>query len=115
MKSQEIRKEVNLVEDVTRIVETIHGQPYYSNKQLAKAFSVSKGTVCRRKKGIEKERKRYGNYAIISSGTNLYAYIDYDKYYKDLEDPIMRKHVPDYDPMQVAEACGYGKRVRMLK
>ena len=95
------------MEDVTRIVETIHGQPYYSNKQLAKAFSVSEG--------IEKERKRYGNYAIISSGTNLYAYIDYDKYYKNLEDPIMRKYVPDYDPMQVAEACGYGKRVRMLK
>ena len=77
------------MEDITRIVETIHGQPYYSNKQLAKAFSVSEGTVCRRKKGIEKERKRYGNYAI--------------------------KHVPNYDPMQVAEACGYGKRVRMLK
>lgn len=103
------------MEDETRIVETIHGQPYYSNKQLAKAFSVSEGTVCRRKKGIEKETKRYGNYAIISSGTNLYAYIDYDRYHKDLEDPIMRKHVPNYDPMQVAEACGYGKRVRMLK
>ena len=43
------------MEDITRIVETIHGQPYYSNKQLAKAFSVSEGTVCRRKKGIEKE------------------------------------------------------------
>lgn len=103
------------MEDVTRIIETIHGQPYYSNKQLAETFDVSEGTVWRRKKGIEKERKRYGDYAVISSGTNLYAYIDYDKYYKDLEDPVMRKHVPAYDPMQVAEACGYGKRVRMLK
>lgn len=97
------------------LLEIVHGQMYYSNKQLAEAFGVSLGTVHRRKVGIEKEQKRYGNYAIISSGTNLYAYIDYDRYHKELEDPIMRKHVPNYDPMQVAEACGYGKRVRMLK
>ena len=77
------------------LLEIVHGQMYYSNNQLAETFGVSLGTVHRRKVGIEKEQKRYGNYAIISSGTNLYAYIDYDKYHKDLEDPIMRKHVPD--------------------
>ena len=103
------------MEETTKIIETIHGHPYYTNKQLAETFGVSLGTVHRRKVGIEKEQKRYGKYALISCGTNLYAYIDYDKYHKDLEDPVMRKHVPDYDPMQVAEACGYGKRVRMLK
>lgn len=103
------------MQDTVSIIETIHGHPYYSNKKLAETFGVSIGTVCRRKAGIEKERKRYGNYAIISCGTNLYAYIDYDKYHKDLEDPIMRKHVPNFDPAEVAAACGYGKRVRMLK
>ena len=97
------------------LLEIVHGQMYYSNNQLAEAFGVSLGTVHRRKIGIEKEQKRYGNYAIISSGTNLYAYIDYDRYHKDLEDPIMRKHVPDYDPAEIAASCGCGKRIRMLK
>lgn len=97
------------------LLEIVHGQMYYSNNQLAEAFGVSLGTVHRRKVGIEKEQKRYGNYAIISSGTNLYAYIDYDKYHKDLEDPIMRKYVPDYNSAEIAAACGYGKRIRLLK
>ena len=103
------------MEDTTKIIETIHGHPYYTNKQLAETFGVSLGTVHRRKAGIEKEQKRYGRYALISCGTNLYAYIDYDKYHKDLEDPIMRKHVPAYDPAEIATGCGYGKRVRILE
>ena len=38
------------------------------------------------KAGIEKERKRYGNYAIAGSRTNLYAFIDYETYREQLED-----------------------------
>ena len=57
------------------LLEIVHGQMYYSNKQLAEAFGVSLGTVHRRKIGIEKEQKRYGNYAIISSGTNEKLYV----------------------------------------
>lgn len=37
------------------LLEIVHGQMYYSNKQLAEAFGVSLGTVHRRKIGIEKE------------------------------------------------------------
>ncbi len=97
------------------LLEIVHGQMYYSNKQLAETFGFSLGTINRRKAGIEKERKRYGNYAIAGSRTNLYAFIDYETYREQLEDPIMRKHVPDYNPVEIAAACGYGKRIRMLK
>ena len=103
------------MEDTTKIIETIHGHPYYTNKQLAETIGVSLGNVHRRKVGNEKEQKRYGNYANNSSPTNIYAYIYYYKYHKDLDDPIMRKHVPAYDPAEIAAGCGYGKRVRVLK
>lgn len=36
------------------LLEIVHGQMYYSNKQLAEAFGVSLGTVHRRKIGIER-------------------------------------------------------------
>lgn len=101
--------------DEMAILEIRQGQIYYSNKQLAEMFGFSLGTINRRKAGIEKERKRYGKYAIAGSRTNLYVFVDYETYHEQLEDPIARKHVPPYDPMEVATACGHGKCIRMLK
>lgn len=98
-----------------QIVEVIHGYPYYSNKQLAELFSCSPATVCSRKKGIQRERERYGNYAVISSGTNVYAYIDYDRYHKELGDRNMRKYVPAFNPREIAEMCGFGTNLHNSK
>ena len=40
------------------LLEIVHGQMYYSNKQqLAEAFGVSLGTVHRRKIGLKKNRR----------------------------------------------------------
>lgn len=39
------------------LLEIVHGQMYYSNKQLAETFGFSLGTINRRKAGIEKREK----------------------------------------------------------
>lgn len=96
---------------IMTIRAVIEGRPYMSNKEISEYLKISEATVCSRKNGIRKERKRYGDYAIISSGTNIYAFIDYDLWFKELSDKNMRKTVPAYDPIKVADACAYGTRI----
>lgn len=86
---------------------TMYNKIYYTNKQLSEKFNMSLSTVYRRKLGIMREKKRYGDYAVISSGTNYYAFIDYDKYYKELSEPALRKRIPPYDPVAIAKQCGH--------
>ena len=98
-------------------IEQIRGYPYMSVPQIAKELDLSTRTVYRRVKGIEKEIKsgRYNQYAILDSGgnprINLYVCIDYEKYWKLLEDKNSRKYVPEFCPDKIAEICGFNQKL----
>lgn len=78
----------------------------YANKaDIAKTFSTSYNTVCRRERGIRKEiGKRYNQYAICGRLISLAVYADYEKYHEMLENPYLRENVPKFS---LAEAGKY--------
>lgn len=94
-------------------MEQIRGYPYMSVKQIAKEMDCSPRTVFNRIQGIKAEikRGRYNSYAILESDRspriNLYAYIDFEKYWKLLTDKNARKYVPEFRPDEIAEICGF--------
>lgn len=102
-------------------MEQIRGYPYMSIKRLAKEFGCSTRTVTRRIEGIEKQIRegRYNDYAILDSGgnsrVNVYVYIDYEKYWKALDDKNAQKYVPKFRPDEIAEICGFKQKVVQME
>lgn len=98
-----------------QVVEVIKGQPYKRPGQLAEELQLSRKTVLERRKELEDEQERYGFTAVIEDEKtiliNMYAFLDYMKYRKRLQDRNMRKYVPAYDAHAWAEACAYGRKV----
>lgn len=94
-------------------MEQIRGYPYMRKKQLIKEFQVSRSFVDNKVRGIEKEIKagRYSRYVILENMINVYAFIDYMKYEKALNDRNARKYVPEFRPDEIMELCGFKQKV----
>ena len=89
------------------------GTAYLSKKQLAQELNYSEQTIAALIKGIQEEikRGRYSKYAIAGNRYNFYVVIDYMKYRDTLKDDNMRKYVPDFNPAEIAELCGYNQKL----
>lgn len=102
-------------------MESIRGYPYMTIGKLAEEFHCCTKTVERRIKGIEREIKngRYDEYVILDGDktplVNAYAYMDYEKYQKQLKDRNARKYVPPFNPRRLAELCGYCQHPVMME
>lgn len=100
-------------------MEMIREHPYKDRKSLAEEFNISVATVRNRQKGIEGEIKagRYDDYTVLDDGKNiwinLYAFIDYLKYRRALENKTTRKCVPPFRPDNIRKLCGYGEKAVM--
>ena len=97
------------------VLETRHC-PYMSKKQLAEELGYGETSIYNLIKGFEKEvgpGKRYSRYAIAGNRYNYFAVIDFMTYRDLLGDPVNRKHVPDFDPAEIADLCG--RSVRRIK
>lgn len=77
-------------------MEQIRGYPYMRKKQLMEEFQVSRAFVDKKVRGIENEVQsgRYNRYTILDGAVNVYAFIYYWKYEKQLSDRNARKYVP---------------------
>lgn len=97
--------------------ESIRGYPYMHKDQLAKEFSISKGTVYNRTQEIEQEIKngRYNDYAVIHDGKlvliNVLVFLDYLTYRKMLLNKNARKHVPNFQPEKLIGMIGWNNRL----
>lgn len=92
----------------------MRASPYKTLDDLSDELGVSKVTIHSRKKELEQEKERYGEYAVIrDSGIvliNYLAWIDFLKYRARLKEKNLRKTVPPYKPLEIAKAIGwYGK------
>lgn len=95
-------------------IQKIKGSPYMSKKALSEMTGISTRTIENKIKGIAKlsgKGKRYSEYAIIDDGIvmiNVYAFFDYCKYRKQLEDKNMSKYVPKFVPAEIAQLMCWG-------
>lgn len=98
-------------------METIRGYPYMQKQQLAEEFHISKSTVYLRMKEIQEEIKngRYSDYAIIEDGNivlvNVFVFIDYMKYRRQLKEKNARKYVPEFNPAEIRKISGWENKV----
>lgn len=104
-------------DDMERMVvlETRHC-PYLSKKQLALELDYGETSIYNLIKGFETEvgpGKRYNRYSVLGNRYNFFAVIDYMKYKDYLKNPALRKHVPKFDPEEIADLCG--RSVRRIK
>ena len=81
---------------------------YKTKKELAEEYQMSIRTVVSRINGIKKEMEagRYNRYSIIEDAktkVSEFVFIDYCKYRKYLENPILRKTVPPFSPELIRE------------
>lgn len=90
--------------------------PYLSKKQLAEELGYGETSIYNLIKGFEAEvgtGNRYSRYAIAGNRYNFFAIIDFMKYKDYLKNPALRKHVPKFDPAEIADLCG--RSVRRIK
>ena len=90
--------------------------PYMSKKQLAKGLGYGETSIYKLIKGFEEEvgaGSRYSRYAIAGNRYNYFAVIDYMKYRDYLKDPALRRHIPKFDPAEIADLCV--RQVRRIK
>lgn len=84
---------------------------YKTLDDLANELGVSKQTLHSRKKELEEEKERYGEYVVIRDAgivlINYLAWIDFLTYRKKLKEKNARKYVPPYKPVEVAKALGW--------
>ena len=94
------------------VLETRHC-PYLSKKQLAAELNYGETSIYNLIKGFEAEvgtGNRYSRYAIAGNRYNYFAIIDYMKYRDYLKDPALRRHIPEFDPAEIADLCGRSLR-----
>lgn len=93
-------------------MEQIRGYPYMRKKQLMEEFQVSRAFVDKKVRGIEREIEsgRYNRYTLLDGAINVYAFIDFWKYEKQLADRNARKYVPAFGPDEIAELCGFRQK-----
>lgn len=92
-------------------LKVMRGSPFKTINDLAKELNVTKVTIRTRKKELENEKERYGEYAVIKDGgivlINYLAFIDYMKYRDRLREKNLRKTVPEFNPKKVAYSLGW--------
>lgn len=92
-------------------LRTISASPYKTKKQIANEFDLSPDTIKTRMHEMEKEEERYGRMAVIRDGgivlINYLAFLDYISNRTLLTNKNTRKHVPPYDPSQIARDIGW--------
>lgn len=81
---------------------------FLTKAELAEKYGISKRTVETRIKGIIEQisKGRYNRYVIIEDSKlkiNEYAFLDYCKYKKLLENPMLAKMVPPFEPALLKE------------
>ena len=96
------------------VMQIMYGNPVMTVKGISEQFHISDRTARKHMKEIEENHERYGDYAVMGEGTpkrvNFLAFSDYWKWKKMLADKNARKHVPEYNPQEIAKAMGfYGK------
>ena len=87
--------------------------PYLSKKQLAVELGYGETSIYKLVKGFEEEvntGNRYSRYAIAGTRYNYFAIIDYLKYRDYLKNPALRRHIPEFDPAEIADLCGRSLR-----
>lgn len=93
------------------VIKLIYGNPVMSVKGICEQFGISDRTARKHMKEIEQNRDRYGDYAVMGEGAlkrvNFLAFTDYWKFRKMLADRNARKHVPEYNPQEVARELGF--------
>lgn len=93
------------------VIQLMYGNPVMNVKGICEQFHISDRTARKHMKEIEENHERYGNYAVMGEGAlkrvNYLAFTDYWKYKNMLADKNARKHVPDYNPQQVAKELGF--------
>lgn len=95
------------------IIVINRGTAFLSKKQLAEELNFSEQTISNYIKGIREEiaRGRYSKYAIAGNRYNFYVVVDYMKYKDMLNNDNTRKYVPDFNPAEIAELCGYNQKL----
>ncbi len=95
------------------IISHIHSKNYMTRQEAAKEFGVSVRTIDDRVKGIEEEvkLKRYPAHSVIKNGgikiINYLVLVDYLMYMDRLNEKNLRKHVPPFEPQEVAKGLGW--------
>ena len=89
----------------------LHGNAIATIPQLAEQFHICDRTVRTIVREMEDQKDRYGNYGILSDGNlkrvNILAFTDYYNYRDMLKSKNGKKHVPPYNPQEVAKAMGF--------
>lgn len=90
---------------------TLRAAPYKTLEDLAEELGVTKVTIHTRRKELEQEQERYGDFAVIKDSgivlINYLAFLDFLKYRSRLKEKNLRKHVPPYNPTKVAKEIGW--------
>lgn len=93
------------------VIKQMYGNPVMSVKGICEQFHISDRTARKYMKEIETNRDRYGEFAIMGEGplkrVNYMAFTDYWKFKKMLADKNARKHVPEYNPQEIARELGF--------
>ena len=93
----------------------IHGF-YLTPRQLTEILGCSDRHARTIINGVREQitKGRYNRYAILDSGdirVNIYAYYDYEKYRRLLNDKNACKVVPPFNPLELAALCPVVERV----
>lgn len=92
-------------------INVIYGTPVMTIKKICEQFSVTDRTARKHMKEIENLTERYGDYAVMGEGAlkrvNFLAFTDYWKWKKLLADKNGKKHVPEYNPREIARELGF--------
>lgn len=97
--------------DHVTVINLMYGNPVMTVKGITEQFHISDRTARKHMKEIEANRERYGDYAVMGEGAlkrvNFLAFTDYWKWKKLLADKNGRKHVPEYNPQEIAREMGF--------
>lgn len=99
-------------EDVYAVVIN-KGYGFVRKKSLAKELDCSQSKIDKMIPEVRKQIKkgRYSPYAICGDLYSVYVFLDYNKYRNALNDPYLCKTVPDFQPFEIAELCGFNQRL----
>lgn len=93
----------------TMVVMMTRHCPFMSKKQLGEELGYGETTIYNLLRDFEEEvgtGNRYSRYAVAGHRYSFFAVLDYLKYKDYLKNPALRKHVPEFDPSEIAELCG---------
>lgn len=83
--------------------------PYMTRKQLAQEFGVSTRMTYKYTDGLKNgiEYGIYSPYVLCDNRINFYAVIHFLKWRDYFNDKNLRKNIPPFNPVEIAELCGF--------